>query len=235
MQTYVQTILFFFLTTLTTAVPVNNTTPLSPHGLTDRDLPSDLPSVVTLNIKNQLPGAPALQLLASWNIHTAAPIGNNGNEVGQFTDFASLSVPWGWAGAFIINKATSEPFNINGSRIEGNYGVQDPDKKVFIDVSYVVGYSVPIVCSCGDIPVTGCNIDLRSKNACPEPEQSNGDVCKNPKGDSGILDPFFAPCAGAAYTYFKDDSSTQGCPLGTSVVNCCIGTTCQPPPTQKGS
>ena len=48
-----------------------------------------------------------------------------------------------------------------------------------IDVSYVTGFSVPIVCSCdGKGPVTGCNKPLWTLNKCGN---DNGDgSCRNP-------------------------------------------------------
>lgn len=47
-------------------------------------------------------------------------------------------------------------YNVNNSLIEYTVG----SGSVNIDVSYVDGFSVPIVCSCSGAVATGCNINL---------------------------------------------------------------------------
>lgn len=113
----------------------------------------------------------------------------------------------------------------------------------YFDVSYILGYTLPVVCSSNGHS-TGCAADLfGSGTPCPTTVQ-NG-VCHNPTGPGGSRDPgafqgsaggwpwcnacsapdpFFAPCSGSAYTYPYDDGATVGPATGS--IQCCIGTAC---------
>ncbi|KAK3168918.1 hypothetical protein OEA41_005366 [Lepraria neglecta] len=126
-----------------------------------------------------------------------------------------------------------------GTWFEGNYATGNPQ---WFDVSFITGFSVPMVCSGSEGHMSGCSIDLFSQgNACPQP---NGNVCHNPTGVYGSKDPggyqgdmtatpwcyacsapdpFFQPCAGSGYTYPYDDGATQ---TTTGTITCCIGTSC---------
>ncbi|KAL9125856.1 MAG: hypothetical protein Q9217_005001 [Psora testacea] len=107
----------------------------------------------------------------------------------------------------------------------------------YFDISYILGYSVPVVCS-GNGALTGCNIDLFGNGG------AEGQVKKNPTGPGGArdpgdyqgcatctpwcyacsaADPFFAPCAGSAYVYPYDDGATVG---PATALTCCVGTSC---------
>lgn len=118
-----------------------------------------------------------------------------------------------------------------GTIFEGN-----PDG--YFDVSYILGYSVPMLCSANGVK-SGCSKDLLGNGGKP------GTVHKNPTGPGGVHDPgsyngcatctpwcyacsaidsFFAPCAGSAYTYPYDDAATVG--PATGPITCCIGTGC---------
>lgn len=75
---------------------------------------------------------------------------------------AAFVVPVGWGGNVAVNDAS---FALTGadSLIEASFtgGVAD------VDVSYVAGFSLPIVCRCaGQGWLTGCNKDLWSLNTC---------------------------------------------------------------------
>lgn len=115
----------------------------------------------------------------------------------------------------------------------------------YFDVSYILGYSVPIVCSGGGA-VTGCNKDLLGNGG------KEGQVRKNPTGPGGtkdpgsyagaadktpwcyacsVIDPFFQPCAGSAYSYPYDDGASVG---PSTDVTCCVGTDC-PSTGREGS
>jgi hypothetical protein len=123
-----------------------------------------------------------------------------------------------WAGRVAIGP------NLNpyGSKIEGSF----KNSAVDIDVSYVDGYSVPITCSSEGEAFTGCNLDLFK---APCENQVDGPVCLNPARDiaDGPPAPFFAPCAGAAYTFPNDNGANRD---GlSSFVSCCIGTSCAAP------
>ena len=125
-----------------------------------------------------------------------------------------------------------------GTIFEGNYNGNNPQ---FFDVSFITGYSVPMLCT-GSGGASGCSIDLASQgNSCPQP---NGNTCTNPVGENGnkqpgtyagsmaaepwcyacsAPDPYFQPCAGAGYTYPYDDGATR---TSTTTITCCIGTSC---------
>ena len=51
---------------------------------------------------------------------------------------------------------------------------------------------------------------------------------------NGPASPFFAPCAGAAYTYPNDNAANSYGQCNTGVINCCVGPTCPAPARQPG-
>lgn len=132
--------------------------------------------------------------------------------------------PTGWAGNIPIGR----DIQVGNSLIEANYVFNEP----WIDVSYVDGFSVPITCSSGGNPVTGCNIDLFEQQGVTCDDKV-GSVCKNPTPVHNMLygppPCFFAASIGAAYTFPFDDNAARPC--GTSV-SCCIGKSCSAPPRQ---
>ena len=152
---------------------------------------------VTIHITNQLPEAPTLTISEAHNWNAEAPR-NSAN--GQFTQATSIVVPFGWAGAFTLEKAGG-PINPLGSRIEGNWGVDDPlPNRFWLDVSYVTGFTLPIVCICGTnttaTPATGCNKDLFSLGRCPARQLGGPDdapICVNWSPTDGPPQSFFAP------------------------------------------
>jgi len=164
----------------------------------------------------------------------AAATGVNGDNVKPGTlstgATAVFAVPTGWGGNVFIADAAHE-ISDNDSLLEGSYGNQMGSIQTDIDVSYVNGFSVPILCKCHNknkanqfTKVTGCNIDLFSQAGCSnsggtgncgkctiQPDGTGGldgnGACKNPKRGSGatdanvIPDPFFEPCSGQAYLF----------------------------------
>lgn len=144
----------------------------------------------------------------------------------------TYSVPSGWAGRINVGKI-DHPDN---SKIEGSfYGAGNGD----IDVSYVDGYSVPITCSAGGKVLSGCNIELMNRG-CNGPDHVSGwgsdgmpAVCSNGMRSSpnGPASSFFAPCAGAAYTFPKDDGANTAM-ISETQISCCIGTSCDASPKQ---
>ncbi|MCJ1373887.1 hypothetical protein MMC20_005117 [Loxospora ochrophaea] len=180
---------------------------------------------VTFHITNSLVGLPAVSILGSHDAGASAPV--NAPIGGTFTSSTSIVVPSGWAGEFTLDKVGSTPFNTDGSRIEGNWGVNDPADLVYIDVSYVAGYSIPIVCSCGGSVVTGCNNQLFNDGTTCGDEVGSGSsnpVCINNSPTNGPPGPFFAPCQGKAYTYPNDNGAVGTC--STNTINCCLGAAC---------
>ena len=182
------------------------------------------PGDLSIAIENKY-GQP---LSISFGCNEGAPgfVGNP--QPTQIAESASYAVPSGWAGRISIGK----DLHSDNSKIEGSY--YGPGKGD-IDVSYVDGYSVPITCSIGGETVTGCNIELFDQEcAYPDTLVSNGNVCQNSQrtSDWGPASPFFAPCAGAAYTFPKDDQANIGEQPGT-LMQCCLGKDCTAPKKQK--
>ena len=153
-----------------------------------------------------------------------SPVGNPSPTALNDNGFTQYAFPTGWAGRICVGPN----FNPNGSKIEGSY-TGPPD----IDVSYVDGYSVPITCSSEDTPVSGCNIDLFKQPNIPCINKVEGPVCLNPAQNiaDGPAPPFFAACKGAAYTYPNDNDANIS-NLKSTLVSCCIGTSCKAPSRQ---
>ena len=80
-------------------------------------------------------------------------------------------LPTNWAGRIVIGK-TTDP---DASKIEGSTTVWND-----VDVSYVDGFSVPIVCSNATAPVTGCNINLWDVSGPCNNTVGDHAVCLNP-------------------------------------------------------
>ena len=124
--------------------------------------------------------------------------------------------PTNWAGRIVIGKTT----DAEGSKIEGSTTVWND-----IDVSYVDGFSVPIVCSNATAPVTGCNINLWDVSGPCNNTVGEEAVCLNPMQGvpDGPADPWFLPCQGVAYTFPNDNVANDG-NTGTPDVSCYVGT-----------
>ena len=195
----------------TSASPSFTTTPTA---LADSQIPAKLPELytppperlpqttslsgdVTIGITNRLFNTPAVSIVGFSDAGSQPP---RKTISGTFSQTTSIVVPSGWAGAFILDKVEA-PFDDQGSRIEGNWGIDDPYNQVYLGVSYVAGYSVPIVCSCGTnssaIPVTGCNKSLFSFGTCSYPQLQYGStaspVCVNTSPVDGPPETFFKP------------------------------------------
>lgn len=133
---------------------------------------------------------------------------------------STLVVPTGMG----VNMAFGS--SVLGSTVEMNRA----RPQAHIDVSFVEGYTLPIVCSVkGSLPLTGCNLDLWEYAAnvtrapCPDTQPWG---CKNTgRFVNGPALAFFAPCSGAAYTYDRDNRANQGC-NGAEEFHCCVGTKC---------
>ena len=70
--------------------------------------------------------------------------------------------PTGWAGAVVVG----DTYNPEGSRFEASFDEPANAPIPAYDVSYVNGYSTPIVCGCDGQLVTGCNLPLFKMNPC---------------------------------------------------------------------
>ncbi|KAL8730294.1 MAG: hypothetical protein Q9166_004177 [cf. Caloplaca sp. 2 TL-2023] len=171
----------------------------------------------------------------SFGVNAGFPAFRGDPQATTLNDAATntYAVPSRWAGRINVGKI-DHPDN---SKIEGSfYGAGNGD----IDISYVDGYSVPITCSAGGRVLSGCNIELMNRG-CNGPDHVSGwgsdgkpAVCSNGMrgSDWGPPSSFFAPCAGAAYTFPKDDGANTGMITDTQI-SCCIGTSCDASPKQQ--
>ncbi|KAI0000609.1 Osmotin, thaumatin-like protein [Xylariaceae sp. FL0662B] len=147
---------------------------------------------------------------------------------------AIIEAPTGWAGRVAVQEAGYD-MSDRDSLLEGSFIVQEDAKaRITLDVSYVDGFTLPIVCICNSVVVLGCNLNLLEM--CPDKYLLNNRTCMNPfrdappPGDSN----FFSACSPMAYTYPTDDGATisviDGC---EERITCCVGTSCPPHPKQK--
>ncbi|KAL8685261.1 MAG: hypothetical protein Q9218_007873 [Villophora microphyllina] len=168
-------------------------------------------------------------LKISYNSNEGSPtiLGNPGADViAQATD---VVVPRDFAGAILVG----ETWNPGNSKIEVSF-VSNQGYRPGLDVSYVDGFSVPLVCSCSGVPVTGCNINLFTQgHQCPD--QGWG-PCYNPARSrpDGPADPFFQQCQGAAYTFPGDIGPNAYGKCDAGDIQCCIGVFCPAPSIQHG-
>lgn len=176
---------------------------------------------ITVNIENRM-GRPLSMLYVS-NSGAPCALGDPASRTTLGTsEPTAVTFPQNWAGQITLG----DDYQSCGSKLEGS---NTPPEIGFIDVSYVDGYSVPIVCSCGDkpdTPVSGCNVELDIEANCPA-ENKVGKACTNPSitNQWGPTPAFFKKCEAAAYTFSKDDAATCGCP-NSRVFDCCVGTAC---------
>ena len=204
----------------TVSVPATSTTSAPEVGSIATTDGSD--DHMTIAITNTY-GNP-LSLSFASNAGGPSPVGNPSATTLPDNTFTEYAFPTGWAGRIYVGPN----LNPDGSKVEGSY-TGPPD----IDVSYVDGYSVPITCSSEGTAVSGCNIDLFKQPGIPCNNQVDGPVCLNPaqKIANGPAPPFFAACAGAAYTY-PNDNEANGSNLKSNLVSCCIGSSCKAPSRQ---
>ena len=175
---------------------------------------------LTIQVTNSF-GA-GLSISYQSNAGAPTPVGNpQPSTLGASTQAV---FPTGWAGRINIGKTLDS----RGSKIEASF-TNLPD----VDISYVDGYTIPITCSCGGQVVTGCNIPLfHDGRTCPN--IGPGPICINPQVSvpNGPATPFFAPCAGAAYTYPNDNLANSYGQCNNGVISCCVGSTCPRNPRQ---
>jgi hypothetical protein len=119
-----------------------------------------------------------------------------------------------------------------------------------------------MTCSCNGVVVTGCNMNLWALNSCPVSSPTsihdlsilcmrswrvlifadgwgqnddNQGSCMNPDRANNAATgatTFFAPCAGAAYTYPGDSGANNPWNCQNGVIVCCVGTACPANPKQ---
>ncbi|KAI1371708.1 Osmotin, thaumatin-like protein [Hypoxylon crocopeplum] len=149
----------------------------------------------------------------------------------------TFAAPTGWSGRLaMFEDGYGDKVLDRGSLLEGSFmKFPSGDAVMALDVSYVDGFTVPMVCECNQTIVLGCNLNLN--DVCPKELQLNAKTCKNPYRDQHTPptseENVFRDCETMAYTYPTDDLATKvdiaGCSRSTT---CCIGTACKPHPGQ---
>ncbi|KAL9016100.1 MAG: hypothetical protein Q9185_006536 [Variospora sp. 1 TL-2023] len=162
------------------------------------------------------------------------PVAGN-PTTGTISSCPVWTFPPGWSGRVHVGGGPGAPF---GSTLYEGI-VRPSDGTGVMDVSFVEGFSVPMVCTDnGNGFVAGCGIDLFQEdedNPCPTGGRPGG-VCANPQGPGGHRDsavrwceacsppdPFFAPCAAAAIVFPTDDDGTDG--ISSLDITCVVGET----------
>ncbi|KAL9598909.1 MAG: hypothetical protein Q9219_004174 [cf. Caloplaca sp. 3 TL-2023] len=149
---------------------------------------------------------------------------------GNTGDCGVWSFPPGWQGRVHVGGGSGAPDG--GTLYEAN--VDSAGGHGAMDVSFVEGFSVPMMCTDSSNGYkSGCGIDLFTKGTCPTGGSAGG-VCKNPQGPGGDRDsanraceacsppdPFFGPCAAAAFTFPTDDDANDG--ISGLEIKCTIG------------
>ncbi|KAI0100642.1 hypothetical protein GGR51DRAFT_563976 [Nemania sp. FL0031] len=159
---------------------------------------------------------------------------HDGGSIIEAGATAVVAFPTGWSGRIAMAEADT-PIRDRASLLEGAFAPPgDALALITLDVSYVDGFTVPIVCECQGEVVLGCNLNLL--HMCPSEYRLDAGTCMNPLRDGGNIetDNFFRECASLAYTFPSDDEATrygiQGCEAS---IQCCVGTACAPHPRQK--
>ncbi|KAI0838848.1 hypothetical protein F5Y06DRAFT_33778 [Hypoxylon sp. FL0890] len=140
-----------------------------------------------------------------------------------------------WSGRVAMFEDGYSSFLDRATLLEGSFMDNAlNDAVIALDVSYVDGFTVPLVCECNSTIVTGCNLDLHPM--CPQDFAKDLKTCANPNRDFKVGAPPtnpFKDCQGLAYTYPQDDNATKYDISGCSRdISCCIGTACKPHPGQ---
>ncbi|KAM0804273.1 hypothetical protein BDR22DRAFT_970092 [Usnea florida] len=216
---------------LAVAVPALAEDPIYTSAITGSAQPNITPAPKCPRPAVQVAGP---DLYASFGHNAGSPTAISYPGNGAIGSSFEAVYPANWAGRIAIGKDNDPDYINRGSLIEASYDSGAP----FVDVSYVQGFSIPIVCSCGGPNagvITGCNVPLYHDNGAPCPSPGPSSICFNPSSNSpqatgGPVPPFFSPCAGAAYTYPNDNGAGGGC--GSNLISCCIGSTCPADPKQ---
>ncbi|TQV91261.1 hypothetical protein IF1G_10142 [Cordyceps javanica] len=162
-----------------------------------------------------------------------APKGNVGAGKLNKGQHGIFTVAHNWSGHVALNVAGKSVTTGDESLIEGSFKNQGHGFIGDINVSYVDGFSVPVLCWCNQNKKTaGCSKNLFGLGHCPNPNGQGS--CKNPnRGKPGVRSPtaFFKPCfyPGGAYTFDNDSAANSlngRCP--NEHYTCCVGNGCHP-------
>ena len=171
-------------------------------------------SQLTINILNRLD----TPLSIDYANNDGAPSAVGSPTAGLLSTSTQVVYPTEMAGRILLGYE----LNSENSKIEASFF----NNTVHFDVSYVDGYTVPVVCGCDGVPKTGCSVDLfATGRTCP---RSGPDpICYNDMKHvpHGPASSFFQPCENLAYTFPADDLADKSCESG-ALIDCCVGTGC---------
>ncbi|KAK5652408.1 hypothetical protein OQA88_10601 [Cercophora sp. LCS_1] len=141
---------------------------------------------------------------------------------------AQIVYPTGWAGRIAVNDAKHSSFRGDESLVEASFTIQKDVSEDFatydINVSYVDGHTLPIVCTCAanGARLSGCDVKLWNQAlVCPE-NNGNG-ACKNPHRYDNLIQvahPSFAACANQAYTFPDNNEANSNGECQSGLVEC---------------
>ncbi|KAI1410893.1 hypothetical protein F5Y13DRAFT_191973 [Hypoxylon sp. FL1857] len=159
------------------------------------------------------------------NSHTAPVVTIHGQGAGSPTavgkdnephtmsqsETATFALPTGWSGRVAMYEDGYIGDLDRATLLEGSFVKGASQQAVIaLDVSYVDGFTVPLVCDCNNTVVIGCNLDLHPM--CPDDSKRNAKQCANPNREFKVGVPPtnpFKDCQGLAYTYPQDDLATK--------------------------
>jgi hypothetical protein len=221
------------------SIPVGNLPASAGGGALD-------PTPVHVNIKGPVPTAPAsitIKLVNKAGVAISTSANHNVGSAGFATDnpgtgtladgaTATRVAPTGWAGAIAFNRFDRAIKGDEGI-FEGSFTIQkdvnDTIAVLDIDVSFVNGFTMPIMCYCGaddkGTYLSGCSIDLWQKNTCPAEYDNGAGSCKNPRREQKVnrtAIPFLQPCAGLGYTFVEDHAANSNVECQTGTITCDI-------------
>ncbi|KAK4446041.1 hypothetical protein QBC34DRAFT_441229 [Podospora aff. communis PSN243] len=146
------------------------------------------------------------------------------------TSIASIVAPTGYKSSIFIwhhgNRSTGVESQIEFSfMVQANTGVDFA--LVATDVSYVAGFTYPVVCSCEatGARLSGCDVNLWVGGACPMSTFTADGACENPYRDNtttSVAHPWFAPCAGRAWTFPNDTAALSNGVCQTARIGCVV-------------
>jgi len=132
-----------------------------------------------------------------------------GNGVLRNGEAGRIVVPTGYESSILIWRDGKDIAGVE-SQVESSFKVQANTGADYAfvanDVSYFAGFTYPVECFCDatSVRTSGCSANLWNNGACPIDTHVAQRVCKNPLNDdqtTTVAHPWFAACAGQAYTF----------------------------------
>ncbi|KAK4446045.1 hypothetical protein QBC34DRAFT_383720 [Podospora aff. communis PSN243] len=214
---------------------------LLPHGEGGALDPTPIFTLPKTAVLDRPPASITIKLVNSAGVDLTTSVNHNVGSPGFITGdpasgtlaksaTATMIAPTGWGGQIAFNKAGKKIQGDEGV-VEGSFGIQENVTKEFavldIDVSFVNGFTLPIMCYCGDgggTYLSGCDVDLWKKGTCPDEYDNGQGSCRNPRRDDGIQSPipFMKECEGRGYTYVKDHAADSNGECQKGIVTCNI-------------